>query len=65
MMPPTDPAMAKDYSTPFFKHCLPELQIKKSFSTKEKLEECIAIPINYKISLNRYKDLCKKILQIK
>jgi 8-amino-3,8-dideoxy-alpha-D-manno-octulosonate transaminase len=59
------PDAIKWHCSYYWKHCLPESQIKRSFSTKEKLEECIAIPINYKISLNRYKDLCKKILQIK
>ena len=46
----------------YWKHCLSKHEIKNSLSTKNKLEECIAIPINYRISLKRYRDLCDKIL---
>ncbi len=59
------PDALKWHCSYYWQHCLPRSEIKKSLSTKKKLEECIAIPINYKISLKRYKNLCKKILLIK
>ena len=49
----------------YWKHCLPKHEIRNSLSTKNKLEECIAIPINYKVSFKKYRDLSNNILKIK
>ena len=59
------PDAIKWHCSYYWGHCLPISEVKKSISTKRKLEKCIAIPINYRITLNQYKELCKKILQIK
>ena len=59
------PDAIKWHCSYYWGHCLPNSEVKKSISTKRKLEKCIAIPINYRITLNQYKNLCKKILQIK
>jgi len=45
----------------YWSHCLQKSEIKNSISTKEKLEKAIAIPINFKINLKKYKSLCNKI----
>ena len=59
------PDAIKWHCSYYWKHCLPKNQIKNSLSTKNKLEECIAIPINYRISFKKYRDLCNKILLLK
>lgn len=59
------PDAIKWHCSYYWGHCLPTSEVEKSISTKRKLEKCIAIPINYRITLSQYKKLCKKILQIK
>ena len=49
----------------YWNHCLPKKEIINSISTKEKLKQAIAIPINYKINNLKYKQLAQKIINIK
>jgi len=48
----------------FWKHCLPQSEIKASVQAKKKLETAIAIPINYKISTAKYIKIAKEILRV-
>ena len=58
------PDSIKWHCSYYWKHCLPNSEIKKSISTKKKLEKAIAIPINFKINLNKYKILCNQLIKI-
>ena len=55
------PDAIKWHCSYYWSHCLQKSEIKNSISTKEKLEKAIAIPINFKINLKKYKSLCNKI----
>ena len=58
------PDSIKWHCSYFWKHCLPKSQIKASIFTKKKLNQAIAIPINFKISIKSYKNLSQEILNI-
>ncbi len=55
------PDAIKWHCSYYWSHCLQKSEIKNSISTKEKLDKAIAIPINFKINLKKYKSLSKKI----
>jgi 8-amino-3,8-dideoxy-alpha-D-manno-octulosonate transaminase len=48
------PDAIKWHCSYFWRHCLPSSEIKASIPTKKKLSKAIAIPINYKISIEKY-----------
>ena len=58
------PDAIKWHCSYYWGHCLPKKEIINSISTKKKLEQAIAIPINYKINTLRYKKIAQKILDI-
>ena len=49
----------------YWSHCLSKKEIANSISTKKKLERAIAIPINYKTNILKYKKIARKILDIR
>ena len=59
------PDAIKWHCSYYWKHCLPKKEIINSITTKEKLKQAIAIPINYKINNIEYKKLAQKIIDIK
>jgi 8-amino-3,8-dideoxy-alpha-D-manno-octulosonate transaminase len=58
------PDAIKWHCSYFWGHCLPDSEIKASISTKKKLSKAIAIPINYKISPEKYKKVAVAISKI-
>jgi 8-amino-3,8-dideoxy-alpha-D-manno-octulosonate transaminase len=58
------PDSIKWHCSYYWNHCLPKSEIKASISAKKKLTQAIAIPINFKVSINRYKKLSKEICNI-
>ena len=59
------PDAIKWHCSYYWGHCLSKKEIINSISTKKKLEQAIAIPINYKINTLKYKKIAQKILDIK
>ena len=59
------PDAIKWHCSYYWGHCLPKKEILASLSTKKRLGEAIAIPINFKISESRYMKLAEKIITIK
>lgn len=59
------PDAIKWHCSYYWGHCLPKKEILASVSTKKRLGEAIAIPINFKISASKYMRLAEKILTIK
>lgn len=59
------PDAIKWHCSYYWSHCLPKKEIINSIQTKKKLEQAIAIPINYKINILKYKKVAQRILDIK
>ena len=58
------PDSLKWHCTYYWSHALAKKEIAESKKTKDLLSMSLAVPINYKISLSRYKNLAKDIVSL-